>query len=294
MSSQQTVSGLDEFLGKFKLWSSDNFDAFLKEIGSFVFDRVPLTVLMSYLLFVYVTPTTSCQVWDWWNVNLLMHHIRCWTLPRTRTTTSPSRRWLPSGHRPPHFSWSRSLTNNEWTERWWRWDELKYWQTDIYCELNICQVSHLTDTCLFIQSFVEFKDGNKFVQTQRDGDLEIKYIREFCDNEIRVVSVDFRVHKVKLPEHSFHFGPDLNLQWSFLLSSLQADWSLNISKQFGNQNFSPFSCMCIEKSLMLQIHSRSLIFSIKNNKLNAFLLNVLGLVKKEKKKWRPKLRWDNA
>ena len=41
-------------------------------------------------------------------------------------------------------------------------------------------------TCLS-QSFVEFKDGNKFIQTQRDGDLVIKYIREFADDEIRVV-----------------------------------------------------------------------------------------------------------
>lgn len=31
-------------------------------------------------------------------------------------------------------------------------------------------------------------DGNKFIQTQRDGNLEIKYIREMTDDEIRVVS----------------------------------------------------------------------------------------------------------
>lgn len=32
-------------------------------------------------------------------------------------------------------------------------------------------------------------DGNKYIQTQKDGDLEIKYIREVLDDQIRVVSL---------------------------------------------------------------------------------------------------------
>ena len=31
-------------------------------------------------------------------------------------------------------------------------------------------------------------EGNKFIQTQRDGEMEIKYIREFGNDQIRVVS----------------------------------------------------------------------------------------------------------
>jgi len=32
-------------------------------------------------------------------------------------------------------------------------------------------------------------EGNKFIQTQRDGEQEIKYIREFGNDEIRVTSI---------------------------------------------------------------------------------------------------------
>lgn len=38
-----------------------------------------------------------------------------------------------------------------------------------------------------VKSTVE-QQGNKFIQTQTDGSLVIKYIREFAGDEIRVVS----------------------------------------------------------------------------------------------------------
>lgn len=31
------------------------------------------------------------------------------------------------------------------------------------------------------------QDGNKFIQTQKDGNMEIKYIRDFCGDTIKVV-----------------------------------------------------------------------------------------------------------
>ncbi|OTF76976.1 Group 13 mite allergen-like protein (Lipocalin), partial [Euroglyphus maynei] len=39
-----------------------------------------------------------------------------------------------------------------------------------------------------VKSVVEFVDGNQLVQTQRDGEMEIKYIREFDGEQIKVVS----------------------------------------------------------------------------------------------------------
>ncbi|KAH9421015.1 fatty acid-binding protein-like [Dermatophagoides pteronyssinus] len=40
-----------------------------------------------------------------------------------------------------------------------------------------------------VKSVVEFVDGNQLIQTQRDGDMEIKYIREFNGDQIKVTSI---------------------------------------------------------------------------------------------------------
>lgn len=41
------------------------------------------------------------------------------------------------------------------------------------------------------KSTVVQQGGNTFVQTQRDGNIEVKYIREFAENQLRVVSSIF-------------------------------------------------------------------------------------------------------
>ncbi|KAH7640603.1 fatty acid-binding protein [Dermatophagoides farinae] len=40
-----------------------------------------------------------------------------------------------------------------------------------------------------VKSVVEFVGGNQLIQTQRDGDMEIKYIREFNGEQIKVTSI---------------------------------------------------------------------------------------------------------
>lgn len=38
------------------------------------------------------------------------------------------------------------------------------------------------------KSTIVQQGGNTFIQTQRDGNIEVKYIREFAENQLRVVS----------------------------------------------------------------------------------------------------------
>lgn len=41
------------------------------------------------------------------------------------------------------------------------------------------------------KSTVVQQGGNTFIQTQKDGNIEVKYIREFAENQLRVVSKIF-------------------------------------------------------------------------------------------------------
>lgn len=129
-----------EFFGKYKLATSDNFDAFLKEIG----------------------------------VGMMKRKLAQTSSPTVEFLKDENGNYIFKSYTPIKNSETRFKLGEEFEED--RLDGKK------------------------CKSVIEFSDGNRFTQTQRDGSMEIKYIREFTGDEINVTSIAndvkcFRVYK---------------------------------------------------------------------------------------------------
>lgn len=140
-----------QFDGKYKLKSSENFDAFLKEIG----------------------------------IGLVTRKLANTASPTLEITTDGDYTTIKAVA-PFKTQTTRFKLGEEFEEE--RMDGKKV-KVSRKIELKIKMFWLLINFPFFFLQSVVTAEGNVFTQIQKDKDLEIKYVREFTDDEIKVTSI---------------------------------------------------------------------------------------------------------
>lgn len=140
-----------QFDGKYKLKSSENFDAFLKEIG----------------------------------IGLVTRKLANTASPTLEITTDADGYTTIKAVAPFKTQTTKFKLGEEFEEE--RMDGKKVKVSKKYLLSLKLQVA-FNKNALYLQSVVT-AEGNIFTQIQKDKDLEIKYIREFTGDEIKVTSI---------------------------------------------------------------------------------------------------------